>query len=280
MAPDSLTTEEETVARREKKRAASRAYRMEHREYFRAKKKEWDDANKEHKSRYRAAYRATHLETELANGRKWYAANRTRLRASAPDRRQRKLEWLHRWLASLTPEQMAAYRADTRERCRQWQAVNKEKLRAYRVIYYKTHTAKQKAAVARWRSENPIRLSERHKVWRSKNVEHLTVYERQRRRDNPEYFLAKDAVRRSRLSGCGGHITARQLSELFRRQGSRCAMCKGRLTPAWRHADHILPLALGGPNVIGNIQWLCPPCNMSKGARHPIDFAVSRGLLL
>jgi 5-methylcytosine-specific restriction endonuclease McrA len=29
--------------------------------------------------------------------------------------------------------------------------------------------------------------------------------------------------------------------------------------------DHIIPLARGGGHTIDNIQFLCPPCNLSKG---------------
>jgi 5-methylcytosine-specific restriction endonuclease McrA len=47
-----------------------------------------------------------------------------------------------------------------------------------------------------------------------------------------------------------------------------------------RHVDHILPLALGGDNRRKNIQLLCPTCNLSKGAHHPIDHAQRNGLLL
>lgn len=40
------------------------------------------------------------------------------------------------------------------------------------------------------------------------------------------------------------------------------------------------PLARGGTNQRTNLQLLCPPCNLSKSAKDPIDFMQSRGFLL
>lgn len=47
-----------------------------------------------------------------------------------------------------------------------------------------------------------------------------------------------------------------------------------------KHVDHVMPLALGGDNTRSNIQILCAPCNLSKNAAHPVDYARSLGKLL
>jgi 5-methylcytosine-specific restriction endonuclease McrA len=50
--------------------------------------------------------------------------------------------------------------------------------------------------------------------------------------------------------------------------GHRCAHAKCRvLLPVGWHADHIVPLADGGPDDTANMQPLCPPCHMLKTAR-------------
>ena len=46
------------------------------------------------------------------------------------------------------------------------------------------------------------------------------------------------------------------------------------------HLDHKVPLAAGGANEFGNLQLLCPRCNLAKSARDPLDFMQSRGFLL
>ena len=45
----------------------------------------------------------------------------------------------------------------------------------------------------------------------------------------------------------------------------RCASCSALLQPGW-HADHILPLADGGPHEMQNMQPLCAPCHTLKTA--------------
>jgi len=46
------------------------------------------------------------------------------------------------------------------------------------------------------------------------------------------------------------------------RDGLICQMC-GRVT-AKGIADHIIPLAFGGPDTEDNLQWLCVPCSDAK----------------
>ncbi len=46
------------------------------------------------------------------------------------------------------------------------------------------------------------------------------------------------------------------------------------------HLDHRVALVNGGSNWPNNLQWLCAPCNLSKGAKDEIVFAQSIGKLL
>ena len=65
---------------------------------------------------------------------------------------------------------------------------------------------------------------------------------------------------------------------LFKRDRFTCQACgtsaplilvAGRSVPALTglHADHIVPLAQGGSRTWANLQTLCAPCNLAKGAR-------------
>ena len=62
-------------------------------------------------------------------------------------------------------------------------------------------------------------------------------------------------------------------------QSWRCAICKRSVKESY-HADHIMPIKLGGKHESSNIQILCPPCNVSKSAKHPVDYMQERGFLL
>ena len=74
----------------------------------------------------------------------------------------------------------------------------------------------------------------------------------------------KEHRRRARKVGNGGTYTVIQWESLCEQYGNCCLACgaTGLLT-----VDHIVPLALGGANDIGNLQPLCGPCNSYKYAR-------------
>lgn len=96
---------------------------------------------------------------------------------------------------------------------------------------------------------------------------------------NPEKVATSGRIRRSRLLGAEGTHTAADIEEIHARQKYKCAEC-GKSTKKKKHVDHIMPLALGGSNWPENLQILCPFCNDSKGAKHPIEFAQRKGRLL
>ena len=60
----------------------------------------------------------------------------------------------------------------------------------------------------------------------------------------------------------GDHFTGSEWLALVQKCGGRCLACSasGDLT-----VDHVVPLSLGGPNTIDNIQPLCTECNGIKG---------------
>jgi 5-methylcytosine-specific restriction endonuclease McrA len=60
----------------------------------------------------------------------------------------------------------------------------------------------------------------------------------------------------------GPHFTALEWLALVEACGGRCLACGSSedLT-----VDHVIPLALGGPTTIANIQPLCAACNNIKG---------------
>ena len=64
-------------------------------------------------------------------------------------------------------------------------------------------------------------------------------------------------------------------------QGGKCAhlWCRKNLKDGY-HVDHRIALARGGSNDKKNLQLLCPPCNIKKHAKDPIDFAQQNGMLL
>ena len=65
------------------------------------------------------------------------------------------------------------------------------------------------------------------------------------------------------------HVPPRLRAEVFKRDGGRCLKCG---SPTALHADHILPVALGGLTVLDNLQTLCCAENLRKGNRESKDY--------
>lgn len=150
------------------------------------------------------------------------------------------------------------------EYCRQWKEANPERYRAsikaycvnkrdllleksrqYRVTFNEKYKASKKA----WKLANPQKVAESHRN------------------------------RRARKRNAEGFHTAADIREILNSQRRKCAVCRISITKNY-HVDHVIPLALGGSNNRDNLQLLCPSCNLSKNAQHPVKFMQSRGMLL
>lgn len=136
------------------------------------------------------------------------------------------------------------------------------------------------AANAKWRAS---KLDERKKVRRD-------YYRSNRDRElatsaawaaaNRDVVNVIERNRRARKKNSMGQHTAEDIAAIRRAQRNKCAYCRGSVKGSLGHADHIIPLALGGGNGRENLQMLCQPCNSAKWALHPIDFAQRIGRLL
>lgn len=114
---------------------------------------------------------------------------------------------------------------------------------------------------------------QQQKAWREANRERMRELVRRWKEAN------RDKVRKDKR-GRNSKSTARRRAALMKVQKGRCGYCRCKLDPGKTHVDHVMPRALGGSNRRSNLQLLCEPCNLSKGAKHPIAFAQSLGRLL
>jgi 5-methylcytosine-specific restriction endonuclease McrA len=174
-----------------------------------------------------------------------------------------------------------------------WKAANRDRVKAYNEAYYAADVEEARARVARWRAANPEsvrayreRTKGRLAAYYRANAERASQQARERRladparnkarcaawgKANPGKKRALDLRRRRRIEFNGGHYTGVEWAALKARYDYRCLMC-GRSEPEIKLTfDHVVPVALGGTNDIGNGQPLCRPCNLSKGAR-TLDF--------
>ena len=60
------------------------------------------------------------------------------------------------------------------------------------------------------------------------------------------------------------HVPVAVKRRVWERDGGRCVQCGARQDLQF---DHVIPLSWGGATTEENLQVLCRPCNLRKGAR-------------
>ncbi len=139
---------------------------------------------------------------------------------------------------------------------------------------------KRKENKQRWIDKHPGIGKEMAKQYRESHKEEI-----RRKQDTEEfrdYMRRATHKRRARLASVGGDYTQADISNLFTKQGGKCAACKERLRKSGKgkfHIDHVIPISKGGCNDPSNLALLCPFCNWSKNDQHPDDWAKEHGLL-
>lgn len=91
------------------------------------------------------------------------------------------------------------------------------------------------------------------------------------RKKHPETYAARDRNTKARRKSAHGTHSAADIASIRQRQNGLCATCRCGLHDD-AHVDHIIAIALGGSNSVGNIQLLCPSCNLAKRTLLPIEF--------
>lgn len=132
-----------------------------------------------------------------------------------------------------------------------------------------------------YRKENPDLVKKRANKWRDENKGYISEYNSLYRLSNSDIIRERDRNRRSLVANADGSHSRSDISLILIRQKNKCAepTCGKDLSLGY-HVDHIMPLKLGGSNWPENLQCLCPTCNLSKGAKHPIEWAKINGRLL
>lgn len=144
---------------------------------------------------------------------------------------------------------------------------------------YAANPERVKANAAMWRAKNIDRMKALAVRWNAENSELKKALAAKWNAENPEIVASYRHKRRARKLAAGGTFTGADIEKMLKLQKSKCVVCKVDISKGY-HIDHVMPLALGGHNGITNIQLLCPKCNRSKGAKHPIDFMQENGFLL
>ena len=129
-----------------------------------------------------------------------------------------------------------------KQKRREWDAANREKVLASKRKYREANREKVAAGVARWEAENPEKKNELRKRWKEQNrdtyLESCSRAGRKWRQENPEKVTAKTAKRRAQLRAAAVPWADREAIEAFYREARRLT----EETGIEHQVDHIDPL--------------------------------------
>ena len=138
---------------------------------------------------------------------------------------------------------------------------------------------RNKEKIIEKRSEKRDEIRERARENYRKNKEGYLASSKKWKKKNPEKVRVSLQNYRAKKRDNGGVLSHDISQRLMKLQRGMCAACRSDISKNF-HLDHINPVSSGGENTDSNIQLLCPSCNMSKQAQHPIDFMQRKGFLL
>lgn len=195
-------------------------------------------------------------------------AKQTQPPASLDKKRARNMEWMRKYRKTDSgraiikkynqrEDVVEKKRVKTREFMRLYSKT--EKGMAYKKSYAKSD--KNKTYVRLWFKK--YNLTDKRRLW-TRN------YKKGKGRLNT--YLSDCRYKSSKKSTDDGTVTKPAWLNVLKQYNYTCAYCPAPATTM----DHIEPLSRGGVHTISNVVPSCRPCNSSKNARTPTEWAAQR----
>jgi len=170
-------------------------------------------------------------------------------------------------------------------------AANRETINARQRSHYQAHRAEIIAANQAYRAANPEKVKATNRAYYNRNREqrkqaqrvrnvgrralqqeqvraYYRAYYRTQKQTNFEkirrHEREQERRRRNRKAQAIGFHTDDEWESLKAQYNYTCLRCRKREPDIMLTRDHIVPLAQGGTDWIGNLQPLCGSCNSSK----------------
>lgn len=145
------------------------------------------------------------------------------------------------------------------------------------------YARKNKDKVSKYQKEykqkNKLKINEQIKAIKKSAKEHYDLIKKLWKINNKEKLAIYNQNRKARKRNQLGNISPLLINKLLVLQNNRCANCHVELNNKY-HMDHIIPISLGGKHDDGNLELLCPKCNLRKSNKDPIVWANENGRLL
>lgn len=162
-----------------------------------------------------------------------------------------------------------------------WRAENPDKAALSKARWLSENAHIQEAATKRWRENNAQRYAKSRrqynrspagkaslKKYRDNNRAALSA--RQKIARDNDHWRQSHALRQ-RARRAHTQIPKKDYLAWLEAQEKRCFYCGIDCVESF-HVDHWKPLAAGGAHAFHNLVIACPPCNLSKGAKDPLEF--------
>ena len=167
-----------------------------------------------------------------------------------------------------------------REKARQYGRENAERARERTRLWYWSNKERALENRKKYQRENAPELAAKKRAYRLNNLEKVRESSRRFYAENKERLRPGRKAAKAMRRSADGVVHQDDVVWLLEMQRWKCAVCAQSIKKGGYHLDHIMPLARGGTNHRENLQVLCPACNLSKSAKHPVDFMQQRGMLL
>ncbi|MBY3073419.1 HNH endonuclease [Rhizobium laguerreae] len=146
-----------------------------------------------------------------------------------------------------------------KDRAKQWEIDNPERLKARKAEYYARTSDAAKSRARKWSESNPEKRVAIRASWVDRNPD-LAKFSKK----------LSGGRRRKKIKENGVNITHEQLDAIMSLFGDTCAYC-------WKLVDemtidHFVPVAAGGKTEPGNLVPCCRSCNSKKSDMPPEDW--------
>lgn len=130
---------------------------------------------------------------------------------------------------------------------------------------------KKNQKTKQWFDENKDRMVAYRRLYRTENKQLIAARAAIFYKNNRDRFRQYRRARKATLRCSDGSFSALDIQKQIADQNEKCFWCQCCLSDDY-HCDHYIPLARGGNNKPYNIVISCPTCNLSKGAKLPVEF--------
>jgi 5-methylcytosine-specific restriction endonuclease McrA len=171
------------------------------------------------------------------------------------------------------------YKASHREvlhaRGKIYRDAHKTEARAKRKEYWLANMQKMKALSKAWRQRNREKDRQRFRAYIKAHPDKLREYRRRWAQKSKLAHRAINALRRTqKVCDESQKPLVQKFYALVRSKPYvKCYWCGEKISGSEIHVDHVIALAKGGNHAIENLAASCAPCNQSKNAKLPHEWA-------